>query len=268
VFEDNYTNAGSVYMYDYIEAYDESLNNIGNYIYAQSCNDTTLEYGVQPQYGKALSFNNNAVMIGAPNLQTTISPGGKAMLWKNDSGVKNWHVYREGDDIVDVSKLQKVQLYDNTNDNNLISLDYIDPLQGKLLGAVRENIDFISTTDPAGYNAPGVNKGTKVWTKSFVGKIWFDTTTTKFLNYHQDDVIYNSKYFGMVFPGSDITVYSWIESNVIPALYEGPGTPYDFAKYSTILETDSNNNLITRLLILLNIKHCQIRLLKDILLIQ
>ena len=245
VFEDVYSNAGSVYVYEYIEAYNESLTNIGNYIYAQSCNDTSLIYGVQPYYGKALSFNNNAIMIGVPNLKTAMYPGGMALLWKNESAIPNWHVYREGDDIVDIEKLQKVQLYNNIDNTDLISLDYIDPLQGKLLGIVRENIDIISTTDPAGYNGPGANKGNKVWTKSFVGKIWFNTSTTKFLNYHQDDVIYNSKHYGTVFPGSTVTVYSWVESNTIPALYEGPGTPYDFAKYSTIEETDSNNNLIT-----------------------
>ena len=245
-FEDGYNNAGSVYMYDYIESYDESLTNIGNYIYAQSCNDTNLDYGIQPYYGKALSFNNNVVMIGAPNFDTVALPGGTVAVYNNSTGNSNWHVYRESDAIVDINKIQKAQLYNNTDDANLVSLDYIDPLQGKLLGVVRENIDVISTTDPAGYNGPGANKGNIVWTKSFVGNIWFKTTTTKFLNYHQNDVVYNSKYFGVVFPGSDVTVYSWVESNVIPAFYEGPGTPYDLGKYSVVQETDSNNNLVPK----------------------
>ena len=246
IFEDSYTDAGSVYIYDYIESYDESLTNIGNYIYAQSCNETNLNYGIQPYYGKALAFNNNVVVIGTPDFDTSENSGGKAVIYINSIGETNWHVYRESDAIVDVSKIQKAQLYDNIDDTNLISLDYIDPLQGKLLGVVRENIDFISTTDPAGYNSSGFNKGNIVWAKSFVGKIWFNTTTTKFLNYHQNDVVYNSKYFGTVFPGSDVTVYTWVETNLIPALYNGPGTPYDLEKYSVIQETDNNNNLIPK----------------------
>ena len=245
-FEDGYDDAGSVYMYDYIESYNESLTNIGNYIYAQSCNENTLDYGMQPYYGKSLSFNNNFVMIGAPNFNTSALPGGTVAVYSNSTGEDNWHVYRESDIIVDVNKIQKAQLYNNIDDSNLVSLDYIDPLQGKLLGIVRENIDFISLTDPAGYNGPGVNKGTIVWAKSFVGKMWFNTSTTKFLNYHQNDVVYNSKYFGVTFPGSVVTVYTWVESDVIPAFYQGPGTPYDLAKYSVVQQTDSNNNLISR----------------------
>jgi hypothetical protein len=245
-FEDGYNNAGSVYMYDYIESYNESLTDIGNYIYAQSCNENTLDYGVQPYYGKAISFNNNVVVIGVPDFNTSAIPGGTVAVYNNSTSESNWHVYRESDAIVDVNKIQKVQLYNNTDDTNLVSLDYIDPLQGKLLGIVRENIDFISTTDPAGYNGPGVNKGSTAWAKSFVGKLWFNTSTTKFLNYHQNDVVYNSKYFGVVFPGSDVTVYSWVESNVIPAFYEGTGTPYDLGKYSVVQETDSNNNLVPK----------------------
>ena len=244
-FEDSYTNAGSVYMYDYILSYDESLTNIGNYIYAQSCNDYLIDVGAQPGYGKALSYNNGVVMIGVPDFKPT-TEGGRVVIYENTKNEVNWHLYRTSSAIVNVDNIQKAQLYNNRTDENLVSLDYIDPLQGKLLGIVRENIDFISTTDPAGYNSPGFNKGNSVWAKSFVGKIWYDTTTTKFLNYHQDDIVYNSKYFGVTFPGSNVTVYSWVESNAIPALYTGPGTPYDLGKYSIIQDVDSNNNLISR----------------------
>jgi len=244
-FEDKTSNAGSVYMYNYIPSYLESFNNIGKYVYAQSCNDKLTFVGPQPMYGAALDFTNDKVIIGVPKFNINAA-GGRVVIYENTTGINNWHVYRESAPISDVTKIRKVQLYNNTNNQNLASLDYIDPLQGKLLGVVQENLDYISISDPAGYNGPNLNTGKEVWTKDHIGKLWFDTSTTRFINYHQNDVVYNSKWWGRVFPGSDVSVYSWIESDVVPAFYVGPGTVYDIGKYSTVLFTDSNNNLIAK----------------------
>ena len=244
-FIDTAVGAGAAYMYDYIDSYNESLTNAGKYIYAQSLNDQVLDYGANPLYGQTISFNDGVVMIGSPNFDAN-NQNGRVTVYSNDSNIPNWHLYRESAPIVDVDKIQKVQLYDNNTNADLIALDYIDPLQGKLLGTVRENLDFISMSDPAGYNGPGVNVGTRVWANTHVGQMWFNTSTTRFLNYHQNDTQYNSQYWGKVFPGSVVTVYSWIESSVVPAFYEGPGTPFDLAKYSVTFKTDSNGALIAR----------------------
>lgn len=244
-WEDSYSNAGSVYMYDYIPSYNESLLTSGNYIYAQTCNDLTTDYGAQPYYGQALAFNDNKVVIGTPLFKhDTI--GGRVVVYENLVGTPDWSVYRKSSPIVDINKIQKVQLYNNITDVNIESLDYFDPLQGKLLGPIKENIDFISTVDPAGYNNPNINKGNMAWAEKQVGSIWFDMTTTKFINYHQDDLLYNSKHWGNVFPGSVPTVYSWIESDVMPASYTGTGTPYDVNKFSISFTTDASDNLVTR----------------------
>ncbi len=55
----------------------------------------------------------------------------------------------------------------------------------------------------------------------------------RYVNYHQDDISYNSQYWGTLFPGSQVAVYTWVLSNVIPDLYLGPGTPFDNTKYAT-----------------------------------
>jgi hypothetical protein len=243
-WEDAYVDAGTVYMYDYLPSYAESLLTASNYVYAQSLPDRVLDYGRQPYYGQALDFYKNKVMIGTPNFKNG-SVNGRVTVYSNDVGETNWAVYRKSTKVVDIDKIQKVQIYNNITDTTLESLDYFDPQQGKLLGPIRENIDFITSVDPAGYN--NVNaKGNMAWGKNQVGKIWFDVTTTKFINYHQDDLEYNSKYWGNVFPGSTVTVYSWIESDVLPAFYTGNGQPYNFGSYSLGFETDAGGNLITR----------------------
>ena len=243
-WEDAYGDAGTVYMYDYIPSYAESLLTASNYVYSQSLPDTVLDYGRQPFYGQSLDFYKNKVMIGSPNFKNG-TVNGRVTVYSNEVGVANWAVYRESAHVIDIDKIQKVQIYDNITNVTLESLDYFDPQQGKLLGPIRENIDFITSVDPAGYNNLNA-KGNMAWGKNQVGKIWFDVTTTKFINYHQTDLEYNSKYWGNIFPGSTVTVYSWIESDVLPAFYTGSGQPYNFGSYSLGFETDAGGNLVTR----------------------
>jgi hypothetical protein len=241
-FEDVFYNAGAAYMYDYIKPYNESLLNSGQYIYSQPINDSTSVYGSQPLYGSSISFNNNNVVIGSPGYKSG-TVGGKINVFENISGVQNWSVYRNSTSVVDFNQIQKAQLYNNLTDENLISLDYIDPLRGKLLGAVRQNLDYIGITDPAGYNNVNVTSNSIIWNVKQIGKTWFNTTTTKFLNYHQDDLAYNAQYWGQIFPGSIVTVFTWIESDVTPVNYKGTGTPYDLQKYTTAYAVNSNNGL-------------------------
>ena len=230
-FIDSFVNAGAVYMFDYIAAYNESLTTSGAYVYAQSVNSQDISYGAQPMYGQALDFVGSTVIIGTPNFEPN-TVNGQATIYLNASGVQDWAVYRSSSAVVDINKIENSQIFSASTNNTLINLDYFDPLQGKLLGAVRENIDVISNVDPASYNNPGATQSGLVWGPEKVGKIWFDTTNVKFVNYHQNDLVYNSQYWGKVFPGSDVAVYSWISSNVPPVQYTGPGTPYSFNDYT------------------------------------
>ena len=246
-FIDSFDNAGAAYMFDYISPYNEALLNIGQYVYAQPVNDNTSDYGSLPMYGSSLDFNNNTVIIGSPKFNTSLARtiNGKFNIFFNSTGNQDWSVFRNSSPVVDVNKIQKIQLYNNLTDENLISLDYIDPLRGKMLGGVHENLDYIGTVDPAGYNNTNYKSTSIVWNSNQVGKTWFDTSSTKFLNYHQDDIAYNAKYWANLFPGSTVTVYTWIESSVTPAFYTGPGTPYDMLKYTTSYGVDTNNNLVS-----------------------
>ena len=252
VFDNNYTmfvdetdKVGSVYIYDYIKTKNESLTNAGQFLYAQSCNQFGALINVVQNYGTVLEFNDYVLMIGDPNYNYG-SVKGNVAVFENTDRQQNWTAYREQPDVVDVSKIQSVQLYDNRTNEFIQSLDYFDPLQGKLLGTVRENIDFISSYDPAGYNSTTADKGNIVWGKENVGTIWWDTSTAKFVDYHQGDVVYDSKYWGNLFPGSVISVYTWIVSDVLPSEYTGTGVVLDETKYSYAFDLDANNIAIPR----------------------
>ena len=235
-FVESYPNAGAAYMFDMLYQHNETISKPGQYIYAQSVNSNKLDYGLNSEYGYSVEFNNNVVMVGSPGYQPVIF-GGEVSIFNNASGLKDWSEIRQSSPVVDVQKIQNAQIYSAETNNTLINLDYIDPLAGKLLGAVRSNIDYVSSADPAKYNSDLASVTGLVWGASHVGQIWFDTTNIRFMNYHQNDPVYNAIYWGKIFPGSDAAVYTWVESNVPPASYQGPGVPYDvnlFASSSVI----------------------------------
>jgi hypothetical protein len=230
-FVDSFINAGAVYMFDYLSNYNESLVNCGKFAYAQSTDNTDLDYGSQPMYGTALDFNANTVTIGTPNYLPG-SVNGQVTVYQSLTSSQDWELFRVSGPVVDTSKIENVQIYSRQTNNTLVNLDYIDPLQGKLFGVVKENIDFISNTDPASYNNDVDTQKSLFWGADKVGQIWFNTSTTRFMNYHQDDFNYNKDWLGRVFPGSEVAVYSFIESNLLPSSYQGPGVPFNITSYS------------------------------------
>lgn len=246
VFVDTFPNAGEVYIYEFLNSVDPTINNPGAYAYAQSVNDLSSDYGSQPYYGTNIAFNDGVVVIGVPNSVTTTE--GKVVVWANKTGHNNWSVFRRSGEIVDINKVNDVQLFKASNNDTLDYLDYIDPLQGKLLGAVRENIDYITSQDPAGYNTLTTdnNTGGITWGSAQVGQLWFDTNRVRFVNYHQTNIIYNSKYWGTVFPDSDVAVYTWVETYEQPAAYTGLGTVYSLSDYATEFVVDSSGALIPK----------------------
>jgi hypothetical protein len=243
-FIEDYANFGAVYMFDLLYNSNGSLINPGKFVYAQPVHNNITTYALNPYYGNSLDFNDNVVIVGAPQEIVTPLTIGTASIFNNDAGTKNWVEYRQSSPIVDISKIQNAQIFSADTNNTLVNLDYIDPLQDKLLGVVRENIDFVSSTDPASYNSD-LNIGTgQTWGTAQTGRIWFNTSNVRFVNYHQDDVVYNSEYWGTIFPGSDVAVFTWVSSSVPPTQYQGPGTPLDVSRFA-VGSTLNASNVVT-----------------------
>lgn len=240
-FIDNYTHAGAVYTFDYLANYNESLSNLGAFTYAQSVNAINEYYGALPRYGSAIDWSGNTIIIGAPNYRPD-DIDGQAIIYVSTTGVKDWNIYRKTGEVVDIDAIQNIKLFSAETNNTLESLDYIDPLQNKLFGSVRENIDIISSVDPANYNKQySTNNHGIIWGEEQIGMIWLNTSNMRYINYHQEDNSYNSKYWATLFPGSDVAVYSWIGSNVPPSLYVGPGTAIDTFNFVTRTTLNSSN---------------------------
>ena len=54
----------------------------------------------------------------------------------------------------------------------------------------------------------------------------------RFIDASQNDIVYASRRWGQIFPGSAVKIYQWVESNVLPAQYSGPGTPLNTTSYT------------------------------------
>ncbi len=242
-FVDTALNAGAVYMFDYLNNYQESLLNPGKFVFAQNVNSNSQDYGAQPMYGTALDFNAYKVIIGTPDYQPVLV-GGQVDVYDNVTGLQDWSVFRQSAPIVDIEKIQNSQIFSAETNNTLINLDYIDPLQDKLLGAVRQNIDYVQSQDPGKYNSDQADQSGYVWGEKQVGQIWFDTNNVRWINYHQNDLVYNSKYWGSVFPGSDVAVYTWVASFVPPGAYQGPGVPFNITLYAVSSVLNSSNIVV------------------------
>lgn len=250
-FIDQWPLFGEVCVYDYLPAENESIINTGKYVFAEYANDPTFLpaiYGLQPMYSSGgVDYTDTVITVTSPMWGT---PDVGRVNQFSASNKKTWNVVRAPLAAVDINKLEYISIYDIENSNTLSYLDYIDPIQGKMLGAVESNIDYITISDPAGYG-----RVSTAWTADKVGRIWFDPSQTRMVNCHQSvygsptvaDTLYNASNWAQPFVGSTPLVYSWTESLTDPLNYPGPGVPRNFDDYVTVTVQDNNtNSLVTK----------------------
>jgi len=206
--------SGVVYLY-------ENYNN--NMIFGQIIQsaDANINY-----FGRNLLVKNNHVYVGLPAL-TKNSLQGRVLDYSKPENTKIWSIHRSEKESVDISKIKKVFLYNTVQKELITYLDYIDPLQGKVSGEAEQDIRFKTYYDPATYtntdNASSrriVVDITNGWGKEHVGEVWWDLSTAKFYNPYQDSVIYSTQNWNQVFIGNSIDVYEWVESDVIPSVWD------------------------------------------------
>jgi len=171
-----------------------------------------------------------------------VNDNNKYATYQKDSNGA-WELLREEQDVVDVTLINRALLFDKDTQQTTINLDYIDPLNGKILGLASENIDYMCGYDPASYNQ-GTNTTSIIWAKTHIGEIWWDTNNSRFLDYNQTDLVYSSKNWGLLFPGSTVDIRQWVESSVPPAQYKGSGTVVNESSYTIVSSISSANTII------------------------
>jgi hypothetical protein len=239
-------NCGVAYSYDYLPSATTSVTNPGAFVFGQQIYEQNLATG--DQFGISVNYRNGRLLAGAPgsDLGDSVVNFGLVAVLDNPTDAPAWTVIYEQQPVVDVNLIDTVYSYDKLLNSTQTYYDFFDPLQGKILGVARRNIDFIGAVDPANYNAGSIHNVGNSWGASHVGQIWWDTNTVRFINPSQDNIVYASRRWGQIFPGSRVDIYQWIESSVPPGSYTGPGTPLSTISY-TVNSTLTKNGIFTTL---------------------
>ena len=156
---------------------------------------------------------------------------GAVFGYENPNRTPAWNVLHQQQPVVDIHLLNSVYMYDRLTSEKTEFFDFIDPIQGKILGAAQQNLDYIGAVDPAEYNVGYLNNNGNKWGYEHVGEMWWDISTVRFLDPNQDNIVYAARRWAQVFPGSVINVYQWVESTQPPATYAGIGTPKSIDSY-------------------------------------
>jgi len=234
-FEHVVTRSGAVYTYDLLGS--ASYLTAGQFVYGQelvwpAVNDLD-------RYGHALNYTDNLLIVTSLNHEGI----GNLVTFNNPDRRTAWQEKRTETTVVDARLVNNVYIYDKETLSVSTYLDFIDPIQGKLLGAVKQNLDVIGAVDPAVYELGDTKTGI-LWGKEQVGKIWWNTENLRYVDYNQADILYSAKNWGQLFPGSSVDIYQWVESAVPPAQYAGSGTVVDSTRYSSMVKSQ-NGSFVT-----------------------
>ena len=226
--------AGVAYTFDYLPSNTLTISNPGKFVFGEQIVSGSVTTGLD-RFGVAVNYTSGVLMVGAPGNDfgdSSSSDIGSVSVFENPNRVPAWTVLREQRPVVDIRLLNSVFLYDSLTSATTEFLDFFDPLQGKILGAAQQNIDYISAIDPAAYNVGPTNVRGNTWGAEHLGDTWWDISTCRFVDPNQDDIVYASRRWGQLFPGSSVDVYQWIVSVQAPSDYTGPGVPRDITSYT------------------------------------
>ena len=229
---DAVANSGVVYTFDFLPSAATTVTNPGQFVFGQQIYDTQMN--TQDQFGTAIDYTTGILLIGVPgeDFEDSTVNYGRVAEFRNRARSPAWQTIRLQRPVVDIALMNTVFMYDRVSGSAKQYFDFFDPLQGRVLGAVRQNLNYIGAVDPAAYNVGLLNNYGQRWAQERVGEIWWNTTNARFIDPNQDDIVYASRRWGQLFPGSTVEVYQWISSSVPPALYTGAGTPRDIQSYS------------------------------------
>jgi hypothetical protein len=226
--------SGTVLIYNFFPSANASLSNPGQFVFGQQITTDSVAY--LDKFGQSVDYTSGLLWIGSPGFESDDLQNantGRVYLFDNPGRLLAWVPLHTQQPVVDVRLLNSIFLYNRITSATTEFLDFFDPLQGKILGAARQNIDYIGSVDPAFYNigSAAVRSGT-TWGSAQVGEVWWDISSVRFIDPNQDNTVYAARRWGQPFPGSTVDVYQWIVSPVPPANYPGPGTVRDIINYS------------------------------------
>ena len=227
IFYDYITNSGSVYLFEELSNCDATDADPTKYGFIQQLYNSKVSPG--DNFGSAIAIAQDKILVGSNNDAHGGFSSGNIYYFKNPSFSKGWSVVSEQGPRVDIDQVSKMYLYDRKTQNVITSMDFYDPLKGKILGVAEQDLTYKTAFDPANYNR-GTDYSVSIddsyhWGVNQVGQVWWNLDHIRYIDYEQSTLSYRLKHWGELFPGSAVEVYEWVESTVLPSSYTGGGTP-------------------------------------------
>jgi hypothetical protein len=181
-------------------------------------------------FGYSVSCTNNIIAVGSPQYIAPVPHGptldftgpvaGMVRLFRKDANVNSLTVIGSEPDKIDLARIKRISLYKESGDSKIQDLEVVDPAKLKVLAAAERELTFKTLYDPATYNVGTesvVVDDTVAWFNKNVGKLWWNVSTAKWLDYEQSDTAYRAANWGVQAQGSSIDIYEWVESKLLPS---------------------------------------------------
>jgi hypothetical protein len=135
---------------------------------------------------------------------------------------------------LDHSDIEHLIIYDYTSNKVMAKLELFDPRKMYLPKAFKDDIDVINRVDPAKYTRTTDEYKSAYaslgWYEEYVGRRWWDTSTSQFSDYESGDALTRAKYWGTTVDSKLPDIYEWTKSPVHPTqwskLVEANGTAF------------------------------------------
>jgi len=253
VFVDEIKDSGAVYMYDLMQNPYESIDNPSLFAFTQKLVGPDLDTGYN--FGSGISLVGDSMAVGVSNDFNIVQSGGSIYTYYNEDNRSGWNLIRYKNNQVDPSAIDSAFIYNKKTQTILNFFDVYDPAKGKILGVVDQELDYKEEYDPASYNTTAnsdvIKNSTFYWSNRHVGRTWWDTSQASFIEYEQGSLQYRIKNWGNLFPGSQVKIYEWVESNFLPSQYVaagGDGVPkyQDNSAYTSVTIVDPATGIISQ----------------------
>lgn len=194
-----------------------STSNMGN-------GGTVWQY-VSVRFSSVAARNQAQLPGGWQNQDLAWVDGDAATPWTvSITNGRNWFEVRTEIKKTDPRFVQQSRLYDLSSLQTLQMVQLWDPVKNKIPGSLDKEISYKTAYDPAQYTVDtsgvyGVN-APQAWGDAQVGQVWWDLSTTRYLDYEMGSNIDRRQNWGRIAPGSSIDVYEWVCSPVPPASWQ------------------------------------------------
>ena len=171
-------------------------------------------------FGSAIDCTNSVILVGSPNYSVDGETTGKLRVFRKVPGSSSLSVIRRQEPLVDITLLKNIEIYNEDENLRIGDIDFVDHYKLKILSVAEQELSFKTVYDPASYtlgNEDVVVDESIAWFEKNVGKLWWDLSTVKFINYEQSDFSYRTGNWNAQAVGSTIDVYEWVESVLLPS---------------------------------------------------